>query len=209
MDMANDLKCIRKTKNNKLIIRAMNTHCVRYIILIIIFSFGFKGEVVSQQIAPALKALDVYADVYARKGINGRMAVNIEIMNKGEEKIIIINEGVASSFFSDLYIAAYDHSDKLFYEVDYEPFVDKYNVLNSGDIYRKSFPIFTEYKGVERANILMKCKKIVVKIYFYAASETAKIKKNSGFSNIIEKQFIIDPIHFDDDHLPDPGDDNR
>lgn len=166
------------------------------VILALLCMFFLFSEANSENkdLHPALKALDIKTNVLSRKGTTGQLSVNIEITNTGDEQIIIINGGLASSFFTDLYIAVYDHSDILFYEVDYDPFVNKYHALNKNDSYRNSFPIFTEYKGMERVNLLSKCKKIVVKVFFYAASETAKIKKGSGLSNLIEKTFTIDPI---------------
>lgn len=162
----------------------------------------------NKDLLPELKALDISAEVYARKGVTGRFSVNIEIFNKGSEKIIIPN--MLPSVTANIYIKVYDNLGNLLIEQS-EDFLDEryYVVLNKGEDLKVSIPLYTQYRSVELANMIARSRKVVMELCMFASFPSAKSFNQNRIKHMIVKELVIDPIHFDDDHLPDPGDDNR
>lgn len=164
------------------------------VILALLCMFFLFSEANSENkdLHPALKALDIKANVLSRKGTTGQLSVNIEITNTGDEQIIIPN--MLPSLTGTIYIKVYDNTGYLLTEQSDDFLEKKLYALNKGENLKVSIPVYTQYRGVKLANMIIRSRQIVIKLYMYASFPSAKSFNKDRRKHMIIKEITIDPI---------------
>lgn len=179
-----------------------NSLNMQKVILALLCMFFIFSEANSENkdLHPALKALDIKANVLSRKGTTGQLSVNIEITNTGDEQIIIPN--MLPSLTANIYIKVYDNLDNLLIEQS-EDLLDKScYALNKGEDLKVSIPLYTQYRGVELANMIVRSQKAVMELYMYASFPSAKSFNKDRRKHMIIKEITVDPIYHSDEIAP-------